>query len=135
MAKAGVSYHYGREANAVYGETLNGIREKTPKHQFQVPVDPYLKPGDSSSGLLPFIQSTPFGESGAGDRSVQAYNFRLCLTKNPTNKIPIVPPVGYDPQKYELLGRYLDALSAAQKQITLDDLLKIDMGKNSKVVP
>jgi len=127
MAKAGVSYHYGREANAVYGETLNGIREKTPKHQFQVPVDPYLKPGDSSSGLLPFIQSTPFGESGAGDRSVQAYNFRLCLTKNPTNKIPIVPPVGYDPQKYELLGRYLDALSAAQKQITLDDLLKIDM--------
>lgn len=127
MAKAGVSYHYGREANATYGETLNGIREKTPKHQFQVPVDPYVKPGDASSGLLPFIQPTPFGEPGAGDRSVQAYNFRLCLTKNPTNKIPIVPPAGYDAQKYELLGRYFDALAAAKKAVTLDDFLKIDM--------
>ena len=26
MAKAGVSYHVGREANAHYGETLNGVR-------------------------------------------------------------------------------------------------------------
>ncbi len=26
MAAAGVSYHVGREANSVYGETLNGAR-------------------------------------------------------------------------------------------------------------
>ncbi|MBI3876546.1 MAG: FAD-dependent oxidoreductase, partial [Verrucomicrobia bacterium] len=50
MAKAKVSYHVGREANATYGETLNGIRAETPKHQFTVPVDPYVKPGDASSG-------------------------------------------------------------------------------------
>ncbi|HYV28250.1 MAG TPA: FAD-dependent oxidoreductase, partial [Candidatus Eisenbacteria bacterium] len=41
MAKAGVRYTVGREANSEYKETLNGIREKTPKHQFGVPVDPY----------------------------------------------------------------------------------------------
>ena len=58
LAMAGLSFHVGREANATYGETLNGIRASTPYHQFTVHVDPYVIPGDSSSGLLPFIQGT-----------------------------------------------------------------------------
>jgi hypothetical protein len=132
MARAGVSYHYGREANSVYGETLNGIREKTPKHQFIVDVDPYVKPGDPSSGLLPFIQATPFGNPGDGDRSVQAYNFRLCFTKNPDNWKPIDPPADYDEKKFELLGRYFDALKAANKKMTLNNFLKIDMVTKDK---
>src|SRR3954462_2469393 len=41
MAGAGVSYTVGREASAQYGEPLNGIRAKTPLHQFLVKVDPY----------------------------------------------------------------------------------------------
>src|SRR5665213_1665524 len=64
MAKTGVSYFVGREANFVYGETLDGIRAQTPKHQFIVPVDPYARPGDPSSGLLPFIQKGPMGTPG-----------------------------------------------------------------------
>ncbi len=127
MAKAGVKYMVGREANEQFGETLNGIRAKTPHHQFLVAVDPYVKPGDPSSGLLPFVQDVPFGEPGAGDNAVQAYNFRLCLTKNPENKKPIEPPPGYDPKQYELLGRYFDALKAAGKKVTLRNFLKIDM--------
>ena len=51
MAKAGVSYTVGREANSQYGETLNGVRAETPKHQFTVPVDPYRKPGDPAQRL------------------------------------------------------------------------------------
>jgi len=35
MAKAGVSYHVGREANSKYGETINGMqKEKAIHHQF-----------------------------------------------------------------------------------------------------
>src|SRR5690348_6120811 len=45
MAKAGVSYTVGREANSVYGETLNGVQPLLDKHQFKVQVDPYVKPG------------------------------------------------------------------------------------------
>jgi hypothetical protein len=81
MAKAGVSCHVGRESNATYDETLNGVRAETPYHQFKVAVDPYVKPGDPSSGLLPLIQPGDGGVVGAGDRCVQAYNFRLCMTK------------------------------------------------------
>jgi hypothetical protein len=108
MARAGVSYTIGREANSTYGETLNGVRAETPKHQFLVPVDPYVKPGDSTSGILPFIQTNTAAIHGAADKSIQAYNFRLVLTKEKANQRPIAPPKNYDPNKYELLARYLE---------------------------
>jgi len=120
MASAGVSYTVGREANSKYGETLNGIRAATPKHQFGVPVDPYFKPGEPGSGLLPFIQSEASGEPGDSDRSVQAYNFRLCYTQNPANRLPHTPPPNYDASKYELLARYLEGLVAAGRKPVLE---------------
>lgn len=131
MAKAGVSYFVGREANATYHETLDGIRGQTPKHQFTVAVDPYRRPGDPASGLLPGIQAEA-GTPGDGDRSVQAYNFRLCLTQNPTNKISILPPKNYDAAQYEILARYLEALEAAPKKMRLGDLMHIQPMPNEK---
>ncbi len=116
MAQAKVSYHVGREANATYGETLNGIRAETPKHQFSVAVDPYVKPGDAGSGRLPFIQPGEGGRPNDGDQRVQTYNYRLCFTTNATNRLPLAPPPGYDTKRYELLARYLEALVAARKQ-------------------
>jgi FAD dependent oxidoreductase len=116
MAKAGVSFHVGREANTTYGETLNGIRAETPKHQFTVPVDPYVKPGDAKSGLLPFVQADVLGGAGEGDHRVQAYNYRLCFTTNDANRLPVEKPRGYDEKRYELLARYLEALVAAGKK-------------------
>ena len=132
LAKAGVKYHVGREAVSTYGESLNGIRAQTPKHQFVVPTDPYVKPGDPSSGLLPLIQSGDGGKAGDGDRSVQAYNFRMCLTNRPENRIAITAPEGYDEKRYELLGRYLDTLLAHNRKPSLGMLLKIDMMPNGK---
>src|SRR5438477_6623866 len=89
MAKAGVSYHVGREANAVYGETLNGVQVKNAvHHQFLKNVDPYVKPGDPTSGLLPRVHAGPLEPDGTADRKVQAYNFRLCATDVPANRRP-----------------------------------------------
>jgi hypothetical protein len=110
MAKAGVSYAVGRESNATYGETLNGVRAKYAKsHQFEKPVDPYVTPGDPHSGLLPGIHAGSPGREGDGDRRVQAYNFRLCLTPVPENRVPFPKPACYDPLRYELLLRYVEA--------------------------
>ncbi len=113
MAKAKVSYTVGREGNAKYNETINGVRAVTPKHQFTVAVDPYQKSGDPASGLLPFIQAGEGGTPGEGDACVQAYNFRLCYTQNPANRLPHKKPAKYDPAQYRLLARYLEALVAA----------------------
>ena len=64
MAAAGVSYHVGREANSVYGETWNGVQTNVFQHghYFKSPVDPYVKPGDPASGLLPRISADPPGD-------------------------------------------------------------------------
>ena len=110
MAKAGVSYHVGREANAVYGETLNGVQTRNAtSHQFKVRVDPYVVPGDPRSGLLPGLHDGGPGEEGSGDRRVQAYNFRMTLTDATKNRLPIPRPEGYDARRYELLRRYIQA--------------------------
>ena len=121
MAKAGIAYTVGREANAEYNETLNGICGETPKHQFAVPVDPYAKPGERGSGLLPFIENGEPGSAGRADRSVQAYNFRLCYTQLASNRLPHTAPPQYEPAKFELLARYLEALLAAGRKPKLDD--------------
>ncbi|HWB00285.1 MAG TPA: FAD-dependent oxidoreductase [Pirellulales bacterium] len=109
MAQAGCSYTVGRESNSQYGETLNGVQLGSTKHQFKVPVDPYVKPGDPSSGLLPGIHGGSPGEHGQGDHRVQAYNFRMCLTDDPDNRLPFPKPAGYDPLRYELLIREIQA--------------------------
>ncbi len=107
LAAAGASFSVGREANAAYGETLNGqfVGEK---HQFNFPVDPYVVPGDPASGLLPGIEpGRPV--VGAGDHRVQAYNFRLCMTRRADIRVPFPKPAHYDRARYELLARYLAA--------------------------
>jgi hypothetical protein len=121
MDKADVSHTVGRESNREYGETLNGVRAETPKHQFLVAVDPYVEPGKTNSGLLPYIQAGAQGGAGEADAKVQAYNFRLCFTTNEANRLPLEPPENYDPAKFELLARYLEALVAAGKKPTLSD--------------
>ena len=109
MAKAGVSYTVGRESNTQYRETLNGIHFGHPGHNFKAWVDPYATPGDPASGLLPGVQDLPLGHNGQGDRCIQAYNFRLCLTNAPGNRLPFPKPNGYDAGRYELLLRYIQA--------------------------
>ncbi|WP_169978587.1 FAD-dependent oxidoreductase [Tautonia rosea] len=110
MAAAGVSYTVGRESNAQYGETLNGVQKKRAvSHQFDFPVDPYVTPGDPSSGLLPLIHDEDPGLDGEADHRLQAYCFRMCLTDHPENRVPFAKPEGYDPNQYELLRRYLQS--------------------------
>ena len=110
LAAAGVSFHVGREAESVYGESLNGIRvAHALKHQFSHDVDPYVVPGDPASGLLPLISPEPPGSDGDGDSRVQAYNFRMCTTDVPENRHAWPKPAGYDEAEFELLFRNFEA--------------------------
>jgi len=120
MALAGVSYTVGRESNAMYSETHNGVQLMDNHHQFpgefdpyKKPgepsggIDPYKKPGDPSSGLLWGISNETLAPVGSGDKKVQAYNFRICLTNKPDNLIPVTRPDNYDSTRYELLLRLM----------------------------
>ena len=111
MAAAGVTYHVGREACTQYNETWNGVQAdaKHHGHYFKANVDPYKIPGKPESGLLYGISSDPIAANCTGDKKIQAYCFRLCMSNHPDNRVPFPKPENYDPAKYELLARVFDA--------------------------
>ncbi|HFB98055.1 MAG TPA: FAD-dependent oxidoreductase, partial [Bryobacterales bacterium] len=96
MAQAGISYTWGREGVDEYGESLAGVRERTPYHQFVVDIRPY----DENGRLLPLVSDQPRGEPGSADRKVQAYNFRVIISDDPDNQVPFPKPPDYDPRRY-----------------------------------
>ncbi len=107
MAAAGVSYHVGREANDVYDEQWNGVQVGVLHHGhwFDEDIDPYVVPGEVSSGLLPKISGEDPGIKGEGDNKIQAYCFRTCFTNHPDNRLAFPKPENYNPADYELLAR------------------------------
>jgi hypothetical protein len=107
MAAAGVKFTVGREPDSMYNEKWNGIQAGVfhHRHYFMEKIDPYKIQGNHSSGLLPRISTDPVGKNGTGDKKIQAYCFRLCLTQNNKNKVLITKPDGYDSTQYELLAR------------------------------
>lgn len=107
MARSGVEYTVGRESNEQYGETYNGVELMT-RHQFPDGIDPYKEKGNPESGLLWGISPAEVAENGTADQMVQAYNYRICLTDDPANRIEITRPEDYDSTRYELLLRLME---------------------------
>src|SRR5690625_2062297 len=110
LAKAGASYHVGREANSLYDETLNGVQTViTRNHIFPGFVDPFIEAGNPRSGILPGLHGGDPGVNGEGDHRIQAYCFSMCLTDVEENMIPFEKPKDYDELQYELLFRNYEA--------------------------
>jgi hypothetical protein len=100
MAKAGVSYTYGREAMETHGESLAGVRPNLTLYE----IDLYNKPGDPSSGLIPLVQDRTMGPLGSADKLTMGYGFRWEFSTN-VDRLPIEPPEDYDPRTFELFRR------------------------------
>ena len=111
MGLAGVSYTWGREPISEYSESLAGVRgPQRPDHLFTVNVSPY----DAAGRLLPEVQPGQPGPLGSGDKKVQAYGFRMCITRQASNEIPFPEPENYNPARYEILARLVTALTKAK---------------------
>ena len=104
---AGITTETIREGNEKYGENLNGVQEVNTFKQFMVDVDPYIIEGDSTSGLIPTIQAGELGNHGDPSHYIQGFCFRMCLTKDEQNRLPINKPEDYVPERYEIYRRYL----------------------------
>ncbi len=115
-AAAGAPCQIGRESRALYNEPHAGVvysteRPHTPEHE--------RFPHDAVSGRLN-LRSFPHAtgalrqpdSTGEGDDSVMAYNYRLILTKNPANRVPIKKPASYDPDAHKKAsnGSYVPSL-------------------------
>ncbi len=127
MAAAEVAYIVGRESREQYGEPLAGYHPM-PIRPRSVEVMESLSPSLGGKGPS-YIHGTPtaisgldgegkplFGvfpdpglEPGAADHRTQAYNFRICVTRRPEIRVPFPKPTNYDPVRYELLARLIEA--------------------------
>lgn len=128
MAKAGVSYIVGREANATYNETYNGYRVNYEDGRDLSAIDPYIIEGDKSSGLLPYIDSEIPLNQGDADHRVQAYCYRMTLTDDPDNRIKIQKPENYNPLWYEVLVRRIQQ----NPELTLQNIITLTPMPNRK---
>jgi hypothetical protein len=134
MAKAGVSYTIGRESNYLYNEKYNGVQLWN-MHQFHPAISPYKTPGNRKSGLVFGVDNRKLAPRGSGDKKIQAYNYRLCLTKDTNNMIPIKAPNNYKPGKYELLRRVISRRAKWKWTQNLEDLyLSFTDVPNSKTI-
>ena len=104
-AMAGVAYRVGRESREEFGEPYAGV----------IYMDHYGRM------ILP-------GTTGEGDKRVQAYNFRLTLTRNPNNQV--LP----DKPKYYNRTEYLQVIESikAGRIKTVQDVLNIEPIPNGK---
>jgi hypothetical protein len=98
MAAAGVRWTIGRESRAAYGESYAG--RQYPKARMAI------NGLDAEGRPLPLITATEPGDEGAGDSNVMVYSFRLCLTRDPANRVPFPAPDHYDPARFEVVRRY-----------------------------
>lgn len=129
MAQAGVSYTFGREGTAQYGEPLAGVRAHTGSHQFAVDIPAK----DEQGNLLPEISAEPRGEPGSADKRIQAYNFRVIATNVAANRLPWPKPAGYDAKRYELLARYLIATTKYMgRPLTINEVNLLRVIPNGK---
>jgi hypothetical protein len=101
LARAGVNFALGREPAAQYNESLAGFTGGS-NPQFHPHIDPY----DDDGALLPLVDSIPPDLAvGDGDDAVASYNFRLCITNSPNNRVPFQPPPRYNRSDWELVRR------------------------------
>ena len=90
-AAAGVPYRLGRESRAEFGEPCSGKIYRHWGVQFGK--------GEKSSwnGYDGFESE---GTTYQGDNAVQAYNYRLCLTKDKKHRVKIRKPATYNREEY-----------------------------------
>jgi hypothetical protein len=98
MAAAGVSWTIGREGRKDFGESYAG--KQYPKAK--MPISGF----DDTGKPLPLVTTTEGGVDEEGDTNVMVYSFRLCLTKDPANRVPFPEPANYNAAQFEVVRRY-----------------------------
>ena len=112
MAAAGVSNTVGREGKKQYGESLAG-------HQFpKKPVK--VRSLDEAGKPLPLLTGDSLGED-KGDEKIMTYSFRVVISTDPKNRLPMPEPANYDPARFELAHRYIKTNpKAAGRMVSVD---------------
>jgi hypothetical protein len=111
MAQAGVSFTWGREGSEQYGESLAGVRERTPYHQFEVPIPARDAQGRPWPEVSAETRAAPARETGRSRPTTSA----VCMTQVAENRVPFARPARYDARRFALLAEMLSRADAIKK--------------------
>ena len=97
---------WGRESATQFGEEGAG---RQPIVGIGAAVSPYLnesaRPYDTPANILPHVSAQAPAGVGDADRWVEPFDFRLCFTDSPGNKINFTRPASYNASEWELWRR------------------------------
>lgn len=123
-ARTGGDYIIGAEAAATYSEGPQAGGFRTTGIQPAVNIDPYIVPGDSSSGLIKYVNPADASAEGAAVlNKVQFGGYRLSITNVAGQFIPFTAPSNYVASDFELHRRWFTA--NGQSLTTLDQVLNL----------
>ena len=99
MKLANVSYTFGREANTTYNESCGGRLPPGATgvpfgHTSQLPkgINPYTDGTNKTIIPLVGVDESQAAPVGGADLNVGSYDWRLTLTDDPSNMVPIPEP-------------------------------------------
>ncbi|QPC62928.1 hypothetical protein HYE67_005159 [Fusarium culmorum] len=112
METAGISNRVGREDQEEFHESAAGIQMNAPN--LLTTIDPFNDEKDPHSGFIPGVgrnttEVAAQRSRGKKDHRLQAFNYRLSLTKHKDNKKDFFKPKDYNESHYEILFRYIKA--------------------------
>lgn len=134
---SGTAHRVGREAMSEFNESMAGQDWPPFVESFEKPdamaasVHPFTD--NTNTTLHPGILEVYNGTHGAADDWVMSMCFRMCLTNNASNAVPIAPPLGYSVEKLSLLRQEILAATARGFELTLDSMFLVRYLPNSKI--
>ena len=143
MAAAGVSYTFGRESTATYGEPLAGIRfndspdevaPNTTSRKVFVDEVQTLNPFLDDGTPLPGIRDGSGLVRGESSPLTMNYNFRPTLS-TADDRVPFPEPADYDPARFELLRRWFSSQASAGIEVGVRDVLDLYPHPSTKWTP
>ena len=122
-AAANVPFRVGRESRAQYGEVCAGKIYRHWGVQFG---------GGEKSRFNGFDGYESEGTTYQGDNAVQAYNYRLCLTRDAADRRPVPKPAGYNREEYASLVE--DVWTGRHTGVEMLGVTEADLEANREVL-
>jgi len=129
IALSGAPYTVGRESREEFNEPHAGRIFST--HGFGAfPLE--AAEGDLNLDTFPVTSQLIFsGSTGEGDKAIQSFTYRVCLTSDPKQKIAIKKPQNYKRENY--LGILESEKDSRKKSHKLKSQLVVNNIKNYKI--
>jgi len=101
------SWTFGREARATFNEQLAGVGVGIVDGGQNIGLPTAnMSAYDDTGALFDFVSPASAPQPGAGDTQLQSAQYRVCVTQDPTIRVPFPRPPTYNATRYRVLAAW-----------------------------